>query len=563
LDIKMSDNARIKQVKRKDSILMQAGVLVIAGFVSKIIGLLYRSPLHGIIGTLGLGYYSIAYQFYYIVLLVSSYSIPSAIAKVIAQKLAMKEYRNAHRIFLCSMAYVLVVGGVASLFLFFGAGIFVEEPVIPVLRTFAPTIFVYGILGVLRGYFQAHKSMVQTSVSQILEQIANAVVSIGAAYLLIRHVVGIMEIPTEEAALVKRATYGAMGSAMGTGAGVLIALIFMAAVYALNRGIIHKRMERDRHSEVDSYGEILKMITLVVTPFILNTAIYNLKGVVNNLVYTKWFPDIMGVNSVETSSSWGVFSGQAQTISDIPLALATAIGTSIIPAMAQLVATGDYESVKRKIGTVIKSTMVLSIPCAVGIFLLGKPITGLLFPSTSQEDLAIAGRVLMALSLSIVFCELSTLNSNVLQGIGKVNTPMINSAVALVIQTVVAVILVFFTKLDVYGIAIANTLYYLIVSTLNQLSVRWSLGYRQEIRKTFVIPAFASLFMGVAAWAVYEGVYLLTESMRVAVIPAILLAIPVYFVMLLLLRGITEEELRGFPKGQLLVKIAKKCRLMK
>ncbi|MCR5753359.1 MAG: polysaccharide biosynthesis protein, partial [Acetatifactor sp.] len=411
----MSDKTRAKRSTTKDSIMMQASVLVIAGFISKIIGLLYRSPLHGIIGKLGFGYYSTAYNFYTIVLLISSYSIPGAISKVIAQKLAVKEYRNAHRIFLCSLGYVLVVGGVASAFLFFGAGLLVDRDTVPVLRTLAPTVFVYGILGVLRGYFQAHKSMVQTSVSQILEQLVNAVVSVAAAYLLIKYTMGTMEYPQDLAGQVKRATHGAMGSALGTGAGVLIALLFMLAVYGVNRGLIHRRIDRDRHEHIDSYGEILKMITMVVTPFILNTAVYNLRLTVNNEIYTKFFPDLMGVDSVTVSSKWGVFS-TAQIISDIPLALAAAIGTSVIPAIAQLVAAGKRKEVKEKITTVIKSTMVLSIPCAVGIFVLGKPLTGFLFPTTLPEDLQMAGRALMALSLSIVFCELSTLNSNVLQG---------------------------------------------------------------------------------------------------------------------------------------------------
>ena len=147
----------------KNNFILQAGILAAAGFISRIIGLLYVSPLNAIIGSEGLGYYQSAYNYYTIILLISSYSIPSAISKVIAQKLSLKEYRNAHRIFLCSLYYVLGVGLIASLLLFFGAGLFVEETAIPVLRIFAPTVFVYGILGVLRGYFLAHKSMAQRS----------------------------------------------------------------------------------------------------------------------------------------------------------------------------------------------------------------------------------------------------------------------------------------------------------------------------------------------------------------------------------------------------------------
>ena len=120
-----------------------------------------------------------------------------------------------------------------------------------------------------------------------------------------------------------------------------------------------------------------------------------------------------------------------------------------------------------------------------------------------------------------------------------------------------------FTSLDLYSIAIANTLYSGMMCVLNQWAVRRAVGYRQEIVKTFVIPVFASAFMGAAAWAIYEGLYMVTKSMRISVIPAIMIAAVVYFVMLILMRGITEQELRSFPKGYLLVKVAKKCRLLR
>ncbi len=548
--------------ENQNNFIMQAGILAAAGIISRIIGLLYRGPLHSVIGDLGLGYYQSAYNYYTIVLLISSYSIPSAISKVIAQNLAVKEYRNAHRIFLCSMAYVLVVGGVASLFLFFGAGLLVADEAIFVLQTFAPTIFVYGMLGVLRGYFQAHKSMVQTSVSQILEQIANAVVSVGAAYLLIKGFMGTMEIPADAVGQVDRATYGAIGSALGTGAGVLVALLCMVGIYGLNRNMIHRRIAHDKHSQVDSYGKIIKMITSVVTPFILSTAVYNLSSAVNNSIYTSLYPSIRDLDSVKIYKDWGVFSGQALTISNIPIAFASAMASAMIPSVAQLVAAKDVKGAREKVGTAVKSTMIISIPCAVGLFVLAKPITSLLFSNT-EEALDLATKLLMALAISVIFYALSTLNSSILQGLGKVNTPIINAGVALAIQTMIAVGLLFFTDLDLYSIAIANTVYSGVMCALNQYSVRKAIGYRQELVKTFLLPGLASVFMGAAAWAVYEGLYLVTSSMQISVIPAILVAVVVYFVMLILLRAVTEQELRGFPKGYLLVKVAKKCRLMK
>ncbi len=547
---------------RKNGFIMQAGILAAAGIISRIIGLLYRGPLHNVIGALGWGYYGSAYNYYTIILLISSYSIPSAISKVIAQKLAVKEYRNAHRIFKCALGYVLAVGGAASLFLYFGAGLFVKGASITVLRTFAPTIFIYGILGVLRGYFQAHRSMVQTSISQILEQIANAVVSVGAAYLLIRTAMGSMELPADEADLVKRATYGAVGSALGTGAGVLAALLFMTGVYFLNRRMIDRRVKRDRHTEQESYQAILKMITMVVTPYIISTAVYNLSSAVNNSVYLKAFLEKRQLAEMELSSRWGIFVGQAQTISNIPIAFATAMGAAMIPTVAQAVAAGELEETREKIAAAVKMIMLISIPCAVGLFVLARPVTGLLFHNTRVEE-DLATNLLMALSLSVVFYALSTLSNNILQGLGKVNVPIINAGIALVIQTAAGILLVGLTDLDLYAIAIANTVYSGIMCVLNQFAVYKALGYRQEILTTFVVPAFASVLMGAVAWAAYEGIYLLTYSPKISVVIAIILAVCVYCVLLLLFRGVTEEELRGFPKGYLLIRAAKKCRLMR
>ncbi len=558
----MSDNS-----SKKNSFIIQAGILAAAGIISRIIGLLYRGPLHRVIGDLGLGYYQSAHNYYTIVLLISSYSIPSAVSKVIAQKLALREYRSAHRVYKCALMYVLAVGGAASLLLFFGAHFLCKmellgENEVSVLQAFAPTIFIYGILGVLRGYFQAHGSMVQTSVSQILEQIVNAVVSVGAAYLLIRGTMGTLEIPADEAGKVTRATSGAVGSALGAGAGVLAALLFMIAVYMLNRGTIDRRIRNDRHVGTDSYKSIMRTTMMVVTPFILSTAIYNLSGTVNNTVYTQIFPALRKLDEVAVFSRWGAFSGQALTISNIPIAFASAMASAVIPSMAQMAAAGHIQGVKEKNGLAVKTIMLISIPCAVGLFVLARPITGLLFNNVRETEDLVTG-LLMALSLSVVFYALSTLNSSVLQGLGKVNTPIINAAIALVIQTAAAVLLLTFTDLDLYSMAIAVTLYSGVMCILNQWAVRRATGYRQEIRKTFLIPAFASICMGAVAWATYEAFLMMTSSPKISVVIAILTAACVYFFMLLLLRGISEQELRGFPKGYLLVRLAKKSGLMK
>ena len=547
--------------KKKDSFILQAGILAAAGFISRIIGLLYVSPVARIIGPVGQGYYESAYNYYAIVLMISSYSIPSAISKVIAQKLSLREYRNAHRVFICAMYYVLGVGLVASLLLFFGARYLVTESAVPVLRVLAPTIFVYGILGVLRGYFQAHKSMVQTSLSQILEQIVNASVSIGAAYGFIVMFMGSYEKSEVAAEQSSRAVYGAMGSALGTGAGVLTALLFMAAVYALNHPMIKRRIKRDRTGQVDSYREISRMILQVVLPFIVSTAIYNLSSSLNNKLYSDNMMKHRHVAENLVAADYGVFNGRAMKISNIPIAFSSAMASAIIPTISQLVARRQLADARDKMAQAVKTIMLISIPSAVGLFVLAKPITWLLFPD--EETIKLATRILMALAVSVIFYALSTLSNSILQGTGRVNTPIINAAIALLAQTAILVPLLCFTNLGIYAVVIAVIVYSGLMCILNQVSMYRFLGYRQEVVKTFIAPLMASVFMGAIAWAVYEGLLMLTGSIVISAIPAIIVAMAVYFVFVILFRAVTEEELRAMPKGHLLVRVAKKCHLLR
>ena len=538
--------------KNSNNFVMQAGILAAAGIICRIIGILYRSPLAAVIGDEGNGYYSSAYEIYTIILLVSSYSIPSAIYKVIAQRLALKEYRNAQKIFRCAIGYVVVVGGLASLFTFFGAGLLVGGNSIPVLRIFAPTIFFSGLLGVLRGYFQAHGTMVPTSFSQIVEQILNAVVSILAAFLLIKAV--------SDSDTTTQAVYGASGSAIGTGSGVIIALLFMLGVFLLNKEYINRKVKRDNSSQLLSTGEVYKIIITMVTPVILSTFIYNFNTSLNLTIYTRIMEHVKGFTEAEAYTQYGLFSGKAKQISNIPIAIASAMSSAMIPGISGSFAQGDIAGTNRRIGTAIKTTMFLSIPSAVGLTVLAKPVTLLLYPQKASVDTV--SYLLAAMSISIIFYALSTISNAVLQGIGKVNLPVVNAAVALVIQTVVLVPLLLTTDLGLYTLVIATVLYSFLMCILNGISVKKELKYKQEIIKTFLLPGWAAILMGAAAFGVYHGLYLLIHMNVVCLAAAILVAVPIYFVLTIKMGAVGRKDLLALPKGTLFVRVAEKCRLI-
>ena len=540
--------------KKRDGFIMQAGILAFAGIIVRIIGLLYNKPLVSIIGDEGNGYYDSAYAAYSIVLLISSYSIPSAVSKVIAQRLAAREYRNAHRIFQCAFIYVLVVGGIASLFVFFGAGILVkmDSAVLP-LRILAPTIFLSGILGVLRGYFQAHRTMLQTSISQILEQLVNAGMSIAMAYVLVQMVA--------DKDMTTRASFGAAGGTIGTGAGVLAALLFMAGMYALNRKTIQKRVERDTGHVDESYKDIFKMILMVVTPFILSTGIYNVNNFLDKTIYQLIMMDVRHVEEALVATDLSAIA-KGTKIANIPIALASAMATALIPGISSDFAKGDITSVRYKVAKSVKVTMLISIPSAVGLGVLSKPVMMVIFHQ--PETLELASTLLTCMAVTVVLYALSTLTQAVLQSVGRMKAPIINASAAVVIHAVLMVVMELFLdeKYSLYYYVFVTVIYALLLCVLNQIVVHKALNYSQEVDKTFLRPIIAAAVMGAVSYGVYQGIYYLIKINIVALAIAILIGAAVYFVMIIRWKAVSEDELKSMPKGYLLIEIAKKTGIM-
>lgn len=538
---------------------MQAGILAMASMIVRVIGLLYRAPLTAIIGDEGNGYYGTAYNIYTIILMVSSYSMPSAISKLMAQKLAVGEYRNANRVFRCALMYGVLVGLVGSGLLFFGARFLVPDVAVCVLQVFAPTVFLFGILGSMRGYFQARGSMVQTSVSQILEQLANAVVSIAAAWLLMQTAVGAD--PT------RRAQLGAMGSALGTGAGVLIALLFMVFCFRRSKEGRKAEILSDATGKEEKYRIFLRDTILVITPFMLSGVIMNLTTSLNQTIYMRMLIDLKGAGETATTTLYGIFSNKAVVISNIPISIATAVSSAIIPGISAAYARRDETGARRQVGNAIRITSIIAIPSAVGLAVLARPITMLMFPQ--MESLELASSLLSLLAVTVIFYSISTITNAALQSIGRMNLPLISAGIALVVQTVVLVLLLRFTDLDVRALVLVSILYSVMIFAVNQYYLRRFLGIRQDVRRDYLQPLVCAALMGAAAKAVYYLVSMAAEPMRnlpkgfyfrnlAATAAALLAAVLVYGYTMVRSGTIRRKDLLSMPKGQLLVRLMEK-----
>ena len=537
---------------KKNTLVKNASILMVATLISRIIGLIYRRPLGAILGSVGLGYYGYASNLYSVLLLISSYSIPMAISKIVSERLAKKQYKNAHKIFRGALMYALIVGGIAALFAFFGGSFLLpanQQNAIPALKVLAPTILLSAILGVFRGYFQAHHNMTPTSVSQILEQIMNAIVSILAAWILISSLAP--EGGTQAS------IYGAVGGTLGTGAGVVIGLIFMLFVYSVNKPTFRKRCLHDTHKQEESYEKVFKLIILMITPVILTTFINNASGYIDSYLYAGiqgWH----GIDADAISAAYGEYSNYYMPIINIPLALASASSSAMMPEVAGAYALKDYKSANRKINQTMRLTMFLCIPSTVGLTVLAQPIMGVLFPSASE----LATKLLFTGSIYVIFTAVCTVSGCALQAIGKQRVALINAAISLGANIVVlAIMLVVAPGLDIYAVMIAGIVFSIVYCVLNSMVMTKCLGFRTEVKKTYIEPIMGAVVLAVAVAIVYYVLFYATRRPFIGLVVAIIVGIIVYMIAYVKFSKTSPEELKRYPMGTKMVMILRKIRV--
>lgn len=550
-----------KKTKNRSNYIMQGSILAAASILSRLIGMLYRLPVTNIITDHGNDYYSAAYEIYNIILLISSYSLPLAVSKLVSAKVALGQYRNSYRIFKGALYMALVVGLVGSVVTYVGAGFFtgklLNTPESELsLKVLALAVFFLAIMGVLRGFFQGVGSMMPTAVSQVIEQIFNAVVSIAAASLLFQYGVSL----DEKAGISNGKSgpiYGAAGSTLGTSIGALSGLLFLIAVMLMYNRVLKWQIRRDRTGRPESYGMILKLLVLTIVPVILSTAVYNVSGILDQGLFKYLMLDVQKVEKSTIEVYWGIYVGKYKLLTNVPIAVASALSASTIPALTRARMEGDRKEMRRKTDGAIRMVMLICIPSAFGLTALAEPILKLLSWNTDP----IAPKLFLVGSAAVIFYGLSTLTNGILQGIDRMHIPVRNALISLVLHLGLMIVLVQVFKLHIYGVVISYLFFAVMMCILNGLAIRRHLRYRQELVRTFLIPIVCSTIMGLSCWLLSMPLENLL-GVRLAALICIFLAIFIYGFFMLILQGITEQELRMFPKGYLLVRLLKKIHLI-
>lgn len=556
----MSDTQnRTKQGAKKDDYIVQGSILAAAAVLTKIIGVVYRIPLVNILGDEGNGFYGYAYQVYAIALMISSFSLPTAVSKLVSIRLAKKQRRNAFRVFLCSLMFAVVVGLVISMAIFFGASLIsthaMKSPLsVYALRVLAPGLLIVAVMAVIRGYFQGMGTMLPTAISQIIEQVINAVVSIVGASVLFGIGTKAGEKAGEE---LLGPAYGAAGSTLGTVSGSLAGLLFLLFVIALYQKVIRKQLKRDKSKNVESYHSILKALLLTAIPVVFSTAVYNINQIIDLTIFNHVM-QAQGFVEKEYMALQGIYTGKYDTLINVPMAIANAMGTSVVPSLTAVAIAGTKRQVHDKINQTMRITMVIAIPSCIGYFVLASPIMVLLYNDSS----ATPANLLMMGAIVVVLYGLSSVSNSILHGLNYMTSPAKNAGVALVIHLVAFVLMMTVFKMNVYALVGGNIVFALSMCILNLIKIRKVSGFRIDVVNTFGKPFAAAAVMGVVTFGVQKLFATLIGGRVIPVCISLLVAIVVYAVVLLKIGTLSEDDILDLPMGGRILRYVKKFHLL-
>lgn len=530
----------------KKSYLRGAAILGVGAILAKFLGIFFKIPLARLVGDVGLGLYAYPYPIYNFFLAISVIGLPVAISKMVSERVAVGNYREAHRVFKISLVLLSLIGLFSSLVLF---GF--SKVIINVLNwhpdtyyaligiSFAP-LFV-SLMAAFRGYFQGLQRMTPTAVSQIVESIARVVVGLGLTIFLVK-AFGIPQ--------------AAGGASFGATAGAMAGSGFLVLVYLNKKRSIYKRIDQSPRSKRESTGRILHRLLRIAIPASIASVVTSLMGIIDTAMVPARL-SVAGFNIDQAAALFGQMTQKAQTLVNVPLTLSMALSMSLVPAISEAVALRDREEIKERTEVGIRAILLVALPSAVGLSFLANPIIQLLFGVGEK-----GGDILAILGYSVIFVMLTTTMQSILQGLDRAIVPIKNLLIGAFFKVVINFILVGIPGLNIRGAAIGTIIGYSIAAFLNYKSVQKYTKVRLDIKQTLIKPIVAALAMGVSVLFVYQYSYKIVGN-SLATLLAILIGAFIYIIMLLINGGITTQELALIPGGKKLIPLLTKVGALK
>ena len=477
--------------QKQRSLIGGISILGVAGLICKVVGVLYRIPLSNMIGSLGMGLYGQVMPWYNLLLSITSAGIPVAISRMVSHYVTIGEPGNARKVFKTALKLLTVLGIVSTVILLLFSRLIATLVKTPQgYQSFiciAPSLFFVCIMSAYRGYMQGMRRMMPTAVSQLIEQVGKVAVALPFA------IVGYNE---------GGWILGSAGALLGTSLAECVAMLYMI----IRCHFVKTPPALPNESQV-SDRSLAKRIVMIAIPITLGACIVPLSNSIDAAMLKRLMMD-SGFTEEAAQARHGLLTGIVFPLINVPTALAMAMSTNLVPAVASGLARKDMKYVARETGIGLQVASVVGFPCSIGMSLLARPIVFLCFGrSYSPDELLIASSLLEFSAMTIILFTMVQATSGALQGAGKQKIAMLTLVAGVVCKIILNAVLVSRYDINIHGAPIASLACYTVSMIPNLYYVCKYTSYKFSVMNIIIRPLAAAAVMGGVVWGIYNYLF--------------------------------------------------------
>lgn len=522
-----------KKIKR-ESFMYSIVLVMFSQVFIKLVGLIYKVYLTNKegFGDAGNAIYGAGYQIYALLLLLSSIGIPSAIAKLVSEKVEVGDYKGAHKVFKTAFYLITFAGTIGSAILFFGAN-YIANVLIQLpeaewsIRCLAPAVVFVAMSSVIRGYFNGRSVLKTTANAQTLEQILKTVITIAIVEVVALN-------------FSNNVVLMAAGANLATSISVFLSFVYVFTFYMSRRKGLWAEINKSTVENYEGRKRIIKNILLIAVPIALTSIISSINKNIDSFTVIRGLKNFL--TEEEATIQYGILSGKVDTLVGLPLSLNIAFATVLVPEIAAAKARKDEKTISNRISLSLLITMLIALPCTLGILTFAQPILDLVFPNANA-----GANILQAISPIIIFTVLAQTVNGALQGMGKHNTPAIALFFGALVKLIINVIAIPINWIGIYGATTSSIICHAISFIIGFMVLRKTVKFEFGIKKYIVKPLVASVIMSILSYVIYLGLINITGQ-NIATLIALGMAIIIYGLLIIYFRVFNKEEIQAIFK---------------
>ena len=539
--------AKEKIANKKETFMQGVVTIMFSQILIKVLGLIYTLYLRNRegFGDAGNAIYASGYQIYALLLTVSSIGVPNAISKLVSERLAVGDNKGANKIFKVALVTFGALGAIGSMLLFFGAHVIAYSwTQIPeselTLVALAPAIFFVSISSVFRGYFNGRRTLKITARAQTIEQVFKTVLTIG--------IVEIVAYATSTSTEMMAA-----GANVATTLATFSSFAYLFMYYRLKRKEIGNEIQSSTNYKYENVKTIVKNILMVSIPLTLSSIMTSFNKNIDSFTVKRILSTYMPADIA--TKLYGQLSGKVDTVTNLPLAINIAFATALVPAISAAKAKNDRETATKRTSFSLLTSMLIGLPCVVGMIVFAQPILNLLYPNAKEGAL-----LLQLISVSVIFSILDQTINGALQGFGKVMIPATALGIGCLVKLVLNIVLLKIPFFNVYGAAIGSIACHAVAFTIVFNVLKKYVKLDLPLGKFVIKPVIATGIMSVCSYTlcvILKGII----PGNTATLIAMAFAVIVYIAAVLALKIYNREDIYMLPKGEKIYKFLEKKKI--